>query len=415
LSETLRFSPDEIRGWLESQTSAILTPVHTQAQRLRDELNLAIRGIEEVSKSLLDNSAKEIEKRNMRVYNRARALNKLARLFLDRFKKLNAPDQVTYENLNKFAQDAQKVFFVTDIDIKNWFPRLSPFFIMDRRKFLSVHEKAKQSLTTLNEFLANEYIKTKTLEETFQLINDLNDLETHLIEIEAERTDLQKERVPIDKEIKEIEKKVSQLHSDGPVDELQTVESEKNKLNKELKHSLRHLQKPFKKVQALSLYGGGAGFTPDEVNKLNQYLEDPFGALSTEDIGYPLLKHILEKLTNLMEEEKLKLKPDKARKAEQIINEILKRDALSKIHIRCVGVALRRKQLLNSKKMEEVKLNLSSFEGQIEQLKTRKSSIEAHESIKERAYNETKDKIDSTKKTIERNILDSLNQKTRIL
>ena len=79
----------------------------------------------------------------MRVYNRARALNKLARLFLDRIRKVNVPDQVSYDNLSKFAQETQKAFLVTDIDIKNWFPRISPFFIMDRRKFLAVHEKAK--------------------------------------------------------------------------------------------------------------------------------------------------------------------------------------------------------------------------------------------------------------------------------
>jgi hypothetical protein len=51
------------------------------------DMNAAIQSVGDVSKMLLDNSTREIEKRNMKVYNRARALNKLAHLFLDRLKK----------------------------------------------------------------------------------------------------------------------------------------------------------------------------------------------------------------------------------------------------------------------------------------------------------------------------------------
>ena len=148
LSETAKFSSKEIKGWLENETHSTLSPVQSQAQKLRDDMRVAVQNVTDVSKMLLDNSAKEIERRNMRVYNRARAMNKLARLFLDRLKKVNAPDQVSYDNLNRFAQETQKAFMVTDIDIKNWFPRISPFFIMDRRRFLTVHEKAKMTLAT---------------------------------------------------------------------------------------------------------------------------------------------------------------------------------------------------------------------------------------------------------------------------
>ena len=376
---------------------------------------MAVQGVAEVSKSLLDNSAKEIERRNMCVYNRARALNKLARLFVDRFKKLVAPDQITYESLNKYAQDAQKVYLVTDIDIKNWFPRLSPFFIMDRRKFLAVHEKAKLSLATLNDFLTKEYVKTKTLEETFQLINDLHNLEAQQVQIETDRSNLQDERIPIEKEMAEIEQKMMRLQNKGPVEELMKVEAEKEKLNNELKHALRHLQKPFIKVQALSLHGGGAGLTPDELVKLDQYLEKPFVALATEEFGYPLLKQIMEKLNRLLVEDKLKLKPDKARKAEQTLNDILNRNTLAGLHTKCVEAAMRERQLLKSSEMEEVKRNLSAMKEKSEQLKIRKENVESHEAVKEHAYKDTLERIANTKKAIEKNVYNSLSQKIKIL
>jgi hypothetical protein len=414
LSEA-KLSSSEIKGWLENETSSILTPVHAQAQRLRDEMRVAIQSVTDVSKMLLDNSTKEIDRRNMRVYNKARALNKLARLFLDRMKKVNVPDQVSYDSLSKFAQETQKVFIVTDIDIKNWFPRISPFFIMDRRKFLTVHEKAKTTLAILNDFLTEEYVKTKTLEETFQLINELRTLEKQLSEIEAQKTSMKNERLPIEKEIAELEQKTAELKSSGPIGQLNLAEAEVETLNNELKHALRRLRKPFIKMQALAVQGGGAGLTPDELNKLSQYLQKPFEALATEEAGYPVLKQILQKSARLMDEDKLKLKSDKARKAEQSINDILERDSLASIQTRCVDTAARKRQLLASTTTDEIKRSLSLFQEQIEQLKARRASVEAHEAIKEHAHNETLDKIRNHKNAIEKNVYSSLGKRVQIL
>ncbi|MGB9842292.1 MAG: hypothetical protein ACPLKZ_06165 [Candidatus Bathyarchaeales archaeon] len=414
MPETLKFSSDEIKSWLEDQTRPILTPVHAQAQKLRDDMREAIQSVADASKLLFDSSTKEIEKRNMRVYNRARALNKLARLFLDRLKKVNVPDNVSYESLSRFAQEAQKVFLVTDIDIRNWFPRLSPFFIMDRRKFLTVYEKAKLTLAALNDFLSKEYVKTKTLEETLQLIAELRNLERQSVEIEAERASIINERLPLDKELAELEQKIAALKSKGPIDQLFLIETEIDALNNEIQHALRHLQKPFKKVQAMATQGGGAGLTLDEQNALARYLEKPFEALATEEAGYPLLKQILQKLSRLISEGKLKLKSDKAKKAEQSINEIL-HDSLRALQQRCFILAAQQRQILNSAKMAEIRAALAEYQEQAKQLKARKLSVEAHEAIKERAYKETLEKIDSLKRAIEKNVYSSLGVTIQIL
>ena len=414
MSEATKFSSTDIQSWLETETSSVLTPVQDQAKKLRDDMRDAIQNVTDVSKMLLENSTREIEKRNKRVYNRARAMNKLARLFTERIRKVTVPEQVSYDSLNKFAQETQKVFMVTDIDIKNWFPRISPFFIMDRRKFLTVHEKAKASLEALNDFLTKEYVKTKTLEETFQLINELHDLETHLSDVEAEKTTIKNERLPIEEELAELEQKTAKLKGEGPVDQLFLVETEIEKINKELKHALRHLQKPFKKMQALALYRGGAGLTPDERDKLDQYLQKPFKALATEEAGYPLLKQILQKMLRLMDEGKLKLKSDKARKAERDITGVLNRDSLGKLYRRCAEVATRERQILNSEKMEETKRSLSTFQEQTQQLKAKLARVEAHEAVKERAYNEVVSRISSHKRSIEKNVYSSLDQKVQI-
>jgi predicted nucleic acid-binding Zn-ribbon protein len=412
---TIQFSSsEEVKRWLEDQTNSILTPVHDEAKKLRDDTDAALQAVADISKQLFDTSSKEIERRNMKVYNRARALNKLARLFLDRLKKLTPPEQISYDTLNRYTQDTQKVLTVTDIDIKNWFPRISPFFIMDRRKFLAVYEKAKLTYSFLNDFVTKDYVKTKTLEDTFQLLNELQNLEKQLANLGEQKENLKNERIPLEQEIAEIEQKIDDLKSKGPIDKLNMVNAEIDSLTTELKHTLRHLQKPFIKMQALATSGGGGGITPDELTRINQYLETPFDALVAEQRGYPMLKEILQKLEGMLTEDKLKLKSDKARKAEQAVNEMLHNNSLAKLQIRCVEMATNRDQLLASAKMDEIKQHLMQYQEQVDQLKARKTSVETREAVKANTYKENVDKISNLKHTIERNISNSIDTKIQI-
>jgi hypothetical protein len=378
-------------------------------------MNLSIQAVVDVSKMLFDTSSKEIEKRNMKVYNRARALNKLARLFLDRLKKLNPPEQITYESLSRYVQETQKVLLVTDIDIKNWFPRISPFFIMDRRKFLAIYERAKQAYNALNDYITKEYVKTKTLEEALQQINELQNLERQLVVLCEDKETIKNERKPIEQEIAALEEKINELKSKGPIDKLNMVNCEIESLSNELKQELRHLQKPFIKMQALATGGGGGGITPDELTKISQYLEKPFEALVSEKPGYPLLKEILQKLEELLAEDKLKLKPDKARKATESVAEILHKDSLANLQIRCTEMATNKDQLLASAKMDEINQNLTQFQEQVNLLKARKTSVETHETVKENAYKEAGDKISSLKRTIEKNVYNSIDKRIQII
>mgnify|MGYP002399033368 CR=1 FL=1 len=413
MSET-KFSSSEVKTWLEKETSSTFIPVQTQAQKHRDNIQSALQNLSEASKMLLDNSQKEIEKRNMKVYNRARALNKLANLFIERIKKLNAPEQVSYDNLTSFAQETQKAINVTEVDIKNWFPRISPFFIMDRRKFLAVYEKTKMTFNDLNNFLTKEYVKTKTLENTFQILTELQDLEKQLSDVDTQKSELKNERLQIEQEIATLQQQIAGLKGSATVEQLSQAETEIDALVNELKHELRHLQKPFIKMQSLATSGGGAGLTPDELKILVAHLENPFEAIIAEDAGCPTLKEILQKLSRLMNEDKLKLKPDKARKAEQAIDDILRRGSLIGLHRKCVETASRKKKLENSAAIEETKQAISVFEQQIEQLTIRRNNLEADEQVKERACNELLEKIRDHKKTIEANILSFLGVQVQI-
>jgi hypothetical protein len=80
-----------------------------------------------------------------------------------------------------------------------------------------------------------------------------------------------------------------------------------------------------------------------------------------------------------------------------------------------VDAAVRKRQLLASTTMDEIKRSLSLFQEQIEQLKARRASVEAHEAVKEHAHNDTLDKIRGHKNVIEKNVYSSLGERVQIL
>jgi uncharacterized protein YfcZ (UPF0381/DUF406 family) len=414
LAEVLKFSSKEIKGWLEKETSSIFIPVHAKTQKLLDEMRKSLESLVDSSKMLLDNSSKEIEKRNMKTYGRARALNKLSRLFLDRMRQIEVPEKVSYDDVREFVQETQKAFLVTEVDVRNWFPRISPFFILDRRKFLTVFERAKILLKELNDFLTKEYVKTKTLEETFQLIDKLQALEEQLSKLSEQRKNVEAEKASIEKEIFETQKRMVELKSKGGISQLSQLDLEIEALTSELKHNLQHLQKSFIKLQSLALHGEGSGLTPEEINKLNQYLDNPLEAFFTEEAGYPLLRQILQKLAQAMAGGKLKLKPDKLRKAEQAINNILNKNSLADLHQKCVNIMLQKRQLSTSAEVAETRSDLQKLQEQIEKLEQKKRTLESEESMLEQTFNATLEKIRTHKNQIEKNILDFAGRKVSI-
>lgn len=409
MSEILKLSSKDIKGWLESETSSIFIPVHAKAEKLLDEMRKAFKNLEDASEMLLDSSGKEIEKRNMKTYGRARALNKLSRLFLDRMRQIKVPEKVSYDSFRGFVQETQRAFLVTEVDIRNWFPRISPFFILDRRKFLTVFEKAKESLEEIIDFLRREYVKTKTLEETFQLIEKLLVLEGQLADLEAQKKKMETERALIEKERAEIQQKITDLKNRECLTQLNQIDMEIGKLRREVKHNLRHLKKPFIKFRRLVFHKGG--FTPEELKKLNQYMEEPFHAFATEEAGYPLLKQILQKIEDSMSEGKLKLKHDKKRKAEQDIENILNKNSLDALHQKCTEALTQKRLLSTSAEIAEIKENLLKLQEELKELERRNELVASEENAVERNFNETLERIRNHRKEIEKNVFDFTDRK----
>jgi len=414
LSEVVKCSSKNIKDWLEHETGPLLVPIHSKAEKLLVEMRKCTDSLSSNSKMLLDNSQKEIEKRNMKIYKRARALNKLARIFVDRMRQINVPEDVSYDSFQEFVQGTQKAFNVTDVDIRNWFPLVSPFFILDRRKFQAVFERAKITLKDLDGFLTKEYVKAKTLEKTFQLIDKLQTLEEELQNLKEQLAKVGNDKIHVEAEIAEVQRTIADAKSKGGLDQLSQMDAEIRGLSSEVKQSLQHLQKPFIKLQSLALHGEGSGLNPEELNKLNQYITDPFQALATEPANHPVLRQILEKMNRAMSEGKLKLKPEKIRKAEQVMENILSKNSLVSLHEKSTKTIMLHRQLSASDQVTETGRNLSKLGEQLEGLERRRNALDGERITLERAIGETSEKIRNHKAEIEKNVLDSTDKKIKL-
>ena len=414
MSEAVKISSSDVKNWLESETYPIFSPVHVKAEKLLDEMRKALEEITNVCRILLESSRKEIEKKNRKTYGRAKALNKLARLFLERIRRIDIPDEVSYNSLHEFAQETGKAFAVTEVDIRKWFPRISPFFIRDRRKFLTVFEKAKDALEGIHRFLTKEYVKTKTLEETFQLIDKLLVLEEQLADLEARKKKAEAEKASFDKGIAEARQEIASLRNREGISQLNQTTREAKELSVKVKHSLRHLRKPFIKLRSLATRGGGSGLTPEELETLNKYAETSFEALAMEEMGYPLLRRILRKLNRAMSEGKLRLKADRKRKAERDINDILNKNSMNALHQRCKNALMRKRKLSASAELRETQEALMELQEELKGLERRKELVESRENAIGRTIKEARGNIRNHRKEIEKNTLDFTGKSVKI-
>ncbi|MEM2103573.1 MAG: hypothetical protein QW717_01615 [Candidatus Bathyarchaeia archaeon] len=415
MSVNLEIPLTELKEWLELETSSTLTPVHAKVETLLNKMRETHTGLVEACRMLLESSRKEIEKRNMRTFKRAQALNKLAKLFLERMQQIKVPEKPSFKEVNEFVDVAGKSYAVTDFDLRNWFPKISPFFIMDRGKFQRTFENAKGSFKELNDFLTKEYVKIKTLEETFQLIDEVKGLKEQLETLKDYGKKAEVEKAKLEEELINAHNRMAELKSGGELAELVRINEQIEVLKNEVEHTLRHLQKPLVKLQLLALHGEGSSLNPDELAKLSEYLADPFEALATEKADYPLLKGILQKTLKLISDGKLKLKQDKERKAKQAVDEILAKDSLANLYRRCVDARLRKTQLLASSTISETKSEVERLQEHVDKLKKKLEIVESEIATIEKNVKEMVEKIGNSKNRMEKNVFEFSGRKITII
>lgn len=414
MSEPFKIRLEELEEWLKQETFSITQPIQSEATKLVNSLKSRIDGIREISEKMLENSEKEMLKSNPKTYRRARAVSKLTERTLEILDNIDIPDETSYENLQMLHGNLEKMISAIGQERGRWFPSIGPYFIFDRRRFDVALKRTVDSLGELRIFSSNEYVKVKDVEESLSMISKIVGMLDELDELEKRKKRIESRIKALEKEIDETQKKISVIRDQSEVSELSKVNEEIKELKTQVKHRLRHLQKPFLKFQRL-IRSSKYSLAPNEANKLDEYLKSPFVAFATEEEKYPLLKRILQGMEDSMKQRKLKLKGSRLRKAQEQTKSILHKDALDSLYQKCKAVFLRRQQLLTSKTISKFKKESEQIHGDIKETKKRKNLVDSRWSLLDAEHKKTREKIETLKQELEESVLEITGKRIDII
>jgi len=403
-----------LREWLERETVPIVEPLKAEATSLLKDFRDRLNDIRENCEKLLEDSESEMLKSNPKTYRRAREAYRLARAVSETIDETTIPEEVTHKNLQTLCDNLKKTISAIGRERAMRFLRISPYFIIDRRRLDVALKKTVESFDELRSFSSDRYKKAKTVEDSFLMIDKLLQLLDELDAAEKHMKKMELNRKALEKMVAENQQKIMLIESKGEISELEQINRKIKELEERVKHDLRHLQKPFLKFQSL-VRSSGYPLPLDEAEKLGEYLRNPFIAFATENEGYPLLKGILQKMEDAMAKGKIKLKSSRLRKAEQEINEILRKDALTNLHRSCKETFSQKQQLLTSEVMVTFQDKLAQFQKDLRELEKEKELMDSRKAVLEGEHQKLMEKIENQKEKLEENVLELTDKNVRIV
>lgn len=405
MSETLEIPLKDLRKWLEQETVPIVEPLKAKGRSLLDDVRDKLDDVSEACDKLLEDAERKIAKGSRKTYRRAKVLAKLARSFSEMIDKVTIPDEVSRENLHVLCENLGKTLATIGRERWKWFPVISPYFIIDRRRFDIALKRAMDSLKELRSFTSNEYAKkAKTVEDAFSVIERLLQTLGELDEAKKRMRKTELRKRSLEKKIAENQRKITLIQSKSEVVELAQINQKIEELEKEVKHNLRYLQKPFIKFQSLAR-GRSYSLPLDEAKKLSEYLSNPFEAFATEPEGYPTLKRILQRMEDAMTQRKLKLKSSRLRKAKNQIDSVLNKDSLAPLHQNCKETFSQKQQLSTSGIITKTRSELTQLQQGLKDLQKRKELVDSRSAVLKEKIETTLKKVEKQKKELGKAVL----------
>jgi DNA repair exonuclease SbcCD ATPase subunit len=407
----MELSVQEFGKWFEKETSNSVKPLDKEATGLIDDVKKKMSQMQEASRNLIKECEREMEKG--KAYQRARVAKRLAQFFIDTLDKISFPEQISYMTTESLMKDLKRAISTIERERNLWFQRISPLFIMARRRIDTFLSRLIESTEKLSSFVSERYVKAKTVTDCFATAEDVAELRSELEKIEKEIHDAESAISSVSKEIESAKEKILSVRHKDEMKELTVINRQAQELDRKIKHELRYLQKPFIKLQNL-YHSGDVSVPKEEIEKLNEYLARPFPTLAKEEQGYPVCKKILQKINETIEQEKLRIKSSRQKKAQDQINAILNNDVLLSLQQQCKQLYERRRRLLATGNIAAfkneiiiLKTTLKELERQREHLASKLSNLQNHQ-------NERKDKLALRKKELEKTVLDITKKNVRL-
>ncbi len=399
------------KAWFKAETKRIVEPLNADAEKLVHKIEERLQEFQDVSEKLAQEGKKEEERG--RAVRKARVTEKLARYFLKQVERVTSPEEMSSKELSRFQNDLEKAVRSIEHEKAVWFPRISPLFIITRKRIDFACARLMGIVSEMKSFLLESYSRAEEVEEVFREADRVVELRvklsTNIRSTEATELKLR----TIEKEIGAGEQELNVVESSAELGNLVEVNQTIQQLRRQAKHEFRHLRKPFKKLVNLSR-GSGYTISSEEAEKLDQLIEDPYIALATEKQGQPTLRNLLTKMEQAIEEGAIELKSSRLRKAQESIDAILNEKALANLQTSCAQFFSRSQDLASSKKTKVAKRKTKKIRIRLEQLK-KQSEITAFRLERLKAEQERlRGKIAEQKEAVEESISSILEREVKI-
>jgi len=409
MSDTLEIPLNNVKEWLDKETTSLVEPLRADAKKLLEDTKSKLEDLLESCDKLLDDAEKEMAKGSRKTYRRAKALQKLAGKFADSIEEVTIPEEISGKSLHQTCEQIEKTLKTVIKEKTKWFRAISPYFIISRRRFEVSLKRADDSFRDLADFVSEEYAKAESAEGVSSKLEELRQSLAELEKYERSKEARKKKRELLEKNIAKAHQKVQAIQTKNEVVELTQINKKIEELTDTVKHELRHLQKPLLKFQTL-VNSPGYSLFPEATQKLDEYLMNPFEALATEKEGYPLLRSILQKIDASLDNKKMKLKPSRMRKAKDQISSILNKAALATLHQNCIEAINKKRALSTSGTISEARDEKSRLQNRLKELQTQKRLLEARDARFEKQHKEAGTKVEEQKRALE-NIVSDLSDK----
>lgn len=396
ISSALEVGIEDFSSWLEKATVDVLQPLNEQAEKLVAKIKEKLEDVLLSCEKLELEGVKHIEKG--RAVRKAKLTQKLTRYFLKQLNGYIFPSQMSFSELDTFRQNLEKTISSIERERSIWFSRISPLFIIARKKVDFALTRLIGSVSELNTFLSTDYSRMQVFENILSGIEDLRRLSGELQKCESQRIKVKDEDALLRKRMDDNKQDMESIKVSSELSSLSDVDFRIRQLIKQSENAFRHLKKPFMKFVNMTR-GHGYSLSSEEFEVLHQYSENPFKALASEAVGLPILKGILIKIKRAIEEGKLKMKGSRMRKAQNKIGEILNNNVLDMLHSDCVQTFSQYEKLVSSretvmaqKESKQLQRNVTVYKRRAKTLEVRLQSIEQQrkeflESIKQKRVN----------------------------
>jgi len=413
MAETLEIPLKELKTWLEEETSSTLEPIRAEGTNLLNNARTKLEELGDSSEKMLEASEKEMLKNSPKTYRRARTAYKFARDVVERIDELDITEDITYKGLRTLCDDLEKTLAAVDQERARRFRQILPYFIFDRRRFDNALKKAADSFKELQDFLLHRYARAKAVEDSIVMIGKLSNSMDDLEKVQKRKNQVKSRMKDVEKKISETERRIASIGSEDEVSELAQTRQEIEELEKALTRNLRHLEKPFVKFQKL-VQSPAYRLPLSETKKLNQYMQNPFEALATEEKGYPQLRAVIEGMIDATAKGKLRLKKSRWRKAQEQIKEILDKNSLIALHESCIEAFSRRQQLLASEVVAISKRKRTKLERNLDRLEKQKKLADSRLAVLERRYKAELEDIENQRRDLENAVFEMTDKMIKV-